>query len=122
MDFTSLFGQDSLIGGNERDFIFVEHVILHSTVGLDCWQRDKDQRVILSCSLLADTTDFNKHDDFTKTLDYRSIYNAVKEFDGKSYESIFGLARTVARSLVGQFSSQGGLLEISLPQAILRCE
>ena len=117
-----LLDQASLFGGNQKDLIFVEHVILHSNVGLDCWGRDKDQRVLLSCSLLADTRDFNKHDDFTKTLDYRSIYDALKEFDGKSYESIFELAKTGAKSLLGKSNSQGGLLEIRLPQAILRCE
>jgi dihydroneopterin aldolase / 2-amino-4-hydroxy-6-hydroxymethyldihydropteridine diphosphokinase / dihydropteroate synthase len=122
MEYMGLLDQINLIVTDQPDLIFVENVILHTVVGLDCWQREKEQRVILSCSLFADTRDFHKHDDFTKTVDYRSVYNAIKEFDGKSYSDIFQLARNVATRFSERFHTQGGLLEITLPKAIVRCE
>jgi len=122
MNFTDLLDQSESTTGHAQDLIFVENVIVHSKVGLDGWQRDKEQRVIISCSLFADTREFDKHDDFTKTIDYRSIYNAIKEFDGKVFKDIFDLAGKGAMSLNGKVHTQGGLLEINLPRAVLRCE
>jgi FolB domain-containing protein len=116
-----------------EDAIYVQSIAVEAIVGKDAWQKKASQPVIISATVFKNTSPAAQDDDFTKTLDYRNIYKAIRQPAPRADDEVVypqlvdvvELAGLLAHSIglkVDKHMSRDGELEIVLPKAILRCE
>jgi dihydroneopterin aldolase len=104
-----------------EDTIYVKDIEIKAVVGVDSWRRARSQPLLVTGTACTSLVDFDKHDDFERTLDYRSILKIIREHDDKIYEDLFHLVRSVASQFVIRGVKKGSVA-VKLPRAVLRCE
>jgi FolB domain-containing protein len=124
MDFEDPLPHPQANTEGQRDVVFVKNVAFRADVGLDCWERKKDQPVLVSAEIFMNIRSAAKDDDFTKALDYRTLYKSIRGCDTFVYGCIFDLTRELVKSLIKSNPEQvrRGRLRILLPKALSRCE
>jgi FolB domain-containing protein len=75
-----------------QDVVFVRNVAIQAKVGLDCWQREKPQPVIVSLRISTSTKRAGASDKIEDTMDYRKIYKFLTSLGGKEFSEIPELA------------------------------
>jgi FolB domain-containing protein len=106
------------------DMVFVKNAVIRAEVGLDCWERKKDQPVLVSAGIVMNIRSASKDDDISKALDYGTVYNSIRACDAHVYNCVFDLTRGLIKSLIRSNPEQiqRGRLKVLLPKALSRCE
>jgi FolB domain-containing protein len=106
-----------------QDVVFVRNVAIQATVGLDCWQRDKAQPVILSFRVSTSIKRAGVSDNIEDTMDYRKIYKFLTGLGGQKFLGIAHVAETVCGwDQLDQHDHESVQCTIQLPKALLHSE
>jgi FolB domain-containing protein len=108
---------------DSRDVVFVRNISMQAVVGLDCWHREKPQRVLVSVRVGHSLLKTADTDDISYTLDYRKIYNdAILPLGLERHDSLFNLAHEASKQI---FLKSGGAafeITVTLPNALLNSD
>jgi FolB domain-containing protein len=108
-----------------QDIVFVRDVQIEARIGPDAWGRDKIQPVIISAKLPFSIEKAGASDDIAQTLDYRTVYKAIRELsapeDAKEAQlgSTVELSKRIAQLLKVE---AGGQVYVEAPKALLQTE
>jgi FolB domain-containing protein len=84
-----------------RDRIVIKDLLLRGIVGINDWEREREQDILLNLVVYADTRTAGRSDDVADTLNYRTLAKAVIEHveSARPY-LVEALAEAVARIAV----------------------
>lgn len=84
-----------------RDRIVIKDLLLRGIVGVNDWEREKEQDVLLNLTVFTDTRAAGRSDRIADTLNYRTLTKAVIEHVGSARPYLVeALAEAVARIAV----------------------
>ena len=102
-----------------RDTLFVRGLEIRTVLGVDDWEREEPQTVVLDLDLACDASKAAAHDDVADALNYRTVAKAAIAFVGASR---FHLVETLAERTAEHILSTCGVswirLRVSKPGAI----
>lgn len=90
-----------------EDKIIIRDLLLRGIVGLNEWEREKKQDILLNFTLYLDTRAAGASDDVGESLNYRTFTKAVIEYvETSSHFLVEALAAAVARIAVVDFGAE----------------
>ncbi len=80
------------------DKILVKDLLLRGIIGLNDWEREKQQDILINLTLFTDMRRAGKSDNPDDILNYRTITKAIIEaVEGSQYYLVEALATAIAR-------------------------
>ena len=80
------------------DRIHISGLRVEYIIGINDWERETKQQVIIDITLHADLTRAGESDDIADTVNYRDISKAIQEHvEASSYGLIEAMARNIAK-------------------------
>ena len=64
---------------SQYDEIFIEGIKCYSTIGINNWEKNTKQPLIININLLMKKIDNNNADNINETINYKSVSYSVKE-------------------------------------------
>jgi FolB domain-containing protein len=88
----------------ELDRILIKDLLLRGIIGLNDWEREKKQDILINITLFADLRAAGKSDDIADSLNYRTVTKAVISLveEESEYQTVEALATAIARIAVEQ--------------------
>jgi FolB domain-containing protein len=85
-----------------EDQIMIQDLLLRGIIGINDWEREKKQDILVNLLLFTDLRKAGEKDDVAESVNYRSLTKLVIQLveDGKPY-SVEALAAEIARLCVG---------------------
>ena len=88
-----------------RDCIRIMNMTFYGHHGVEESERELGGRFAVDVELYLDLESAGSTDDLTKTVDYKAVYELVREMEGaRNYELVEALAHDVAESILAQFA------------------
>lgn len=82
---------------SNQDIIFINDLKIETIIGVNAWERELKQTVVIDLELYTDITPAAKSDDLSKTIDYQLLHDNLIEVVGNSkFELIEALAECIA--------------------------
>src|SRR3990172_1042528 len=66
-----------LIMGGRMDQVFITDLVARGIIGINDWEREKPQEILINIVLFADLTPAGESDDVNKSVNYRTIAKKV---------------------------------------------
>jgi FolB domain-containing protein len=83
---------------NNLDKIHIRDLSVRCIVGINDWEREKKQDVIINITLHADLSNAAKSDAIEDTVNYKTLKNSIVEMvEGSSFQLVESLAESVAK-------------------------
>jgi FolB domain-containing protein len=96
---------------------------MQAVVGLDCWQREKPQRVLVSVRVRHSLLKAADTDDISYTLDYRKIYNdAILPLGLERHSSLLDLVEQASKQVFSASGEAAFEITVALPNALLNSD
>ena len=84
-----------------HDRIHIKNLLLRTIIGLNDWEREKRQDVLINLTLFTDMRAAGQSDDAADVLNYRTITKAVIAYvEGSQHYLVEALATEIARICV----------------------
>lgn len=97
-----------------QDKIIIKNLLLRGIIGINDWEREKRQDILVNLTLLADLRAAGQSDNADDILNYRTITKAVIEYvENSQHYLVEALATEIARICV---------VEHGVPRVIVRVE
>jgi FolB domain-containing protein len=91
-----------------RDKLVINDLLLRGIIGLNEWEREKRQDILLNLTLFVDTRAAGESDDVEDSLNYRTLTKAVIEHvESSSHYLVEALAAAIARIAIHDFGAEG---------------
>jgi D-erythro-7,8-dihydroneopterin triphosphate epimerase len=83
----------------ELDRILIKDLLLRGIIGLNDWEREKKQDILINITLFADLRAAGKSDDIADSLNYRTVTKAVISMveEESEYQTVEALAAAIAK-------------------------
>ena len=102
-----------------EDRIFVRDLLLRGIIGLNDWEREKQQDILVNLELYVDTRAAGASDDVADTLNYRSLTKAVIAYvESSSHYLVEALAAAIARIAIVDFGAARAIVRVEKPGAL----
>jgi FolB domain-containing protein len=97
-----------------QDKILIKDLLLRGIIGLNDWEREKRQDILINMTLFTDLRAAGKSDDIGDTLNYRTIAKLIIQYveEGSAHYTVEALATALARIAI-----EGGA-----PRVVVRVE
>lgn len=81
-----------------QDKILIKDLLLRGIIGLNEWEREKRQDILINMTLFTDLRAAGKSDDIGDTLNYRTITKLIIQYveDGSAHYTVEALATALA--------------------------
>jgi len=101
------------------DKIVIRDLLLRGIIGLNEWERDKKQDILVNITIYYDIKNAGKSDSVDDTLNYRSITKAVIEMvDSSNFYLVEALAAEIARMVTVRFRAPRAIVRVEKPGAL----
>ncbi len=101
------------------DRILIRNLRLRGILGLNDWEREKRQDILVNLEIAADLSASGGSDDVADTLNYRSVTKAVIALvESSSYYLVEALAAEIARIVVVDFGASRVRVRVEKPGAL----
>ena len=101
------------------DQIHIEGLHLRTIIGLNDWEREKRQDVVIDITLMNDVRDAGSDDDPEHILNYRTLTkDVIDHVEGSSYLLVEALATAIARICVVDHGAQRARVRVDKPGAL----
>lgn len=102
-----------------RDKILVENLLVRGIVGLNDWERVKQQDVVVNLEIYGDFTAAGRSDDVADTLNYRTLTKDVIAYvEGSGHYLVEALAHEIARIAVIDHGAERVRVRVEKPGAL----
>ena len=101
------------------DKIIVKDLLLRAIIGLNDWEREKKQDVLINLTLFTDMHAAGASDDPDDILNYRTITKAIiRHVEDSSYYLVEALAAAIARICVVDHAADRAIVRVEKPGAL----
>ena len=101
------------------DRIIIRDLALRGVIGINDWEREHRQDILLNLVLEVDTRVAAASDDIDQSLNYRTLTKAIAALvEGSSFHLIESLAEAVARLCVVDFGAGSARVRVDKPGAL----
>ena len=102
-----------------QDKIIIHDLLLRGIIGLNDWEREKKQDILINMTLFTDTRPGALDDDPERILNYRTITKAViAHVEQASYYTVEALAEAIARICVVDHAAERVIVRVEKPGAL----
>ena len=103
--------------GNDK--IFIRDLKLRGIIGLNDWEREKKQDILVNLTLWVDCRAAGVSDDVDDSLNYRTLTKAVIAYvDSSAHFLVEALATAIARICVVDFGAERAVVGVEKPGAL----
>ncbi len=101
-----------------NDRIIVKDLLLRGIIGLNDWEREKQQDILINLTLFTDVRRAGESDDPDDILNYRTITKAIIELVERSqYHLVEALATEIARICIAH-GAERSIVRVEKPGAL----
>jgi len=87
-----------------KDKIIIRDLFLRTIIGLNDWEREKKQDIVLNIIIHTDMKKAGDSDDIADSVNYKNITKQIIDMVEKSsYQLLEKLASTIAREIIEKF-------------------
>lgn len=98
------------------DIIFLEQVIVETTLGVPDWERLKPQKIVIDIEIRCDLSTSCKTDAIDDTIDYGIVVNRIRETLTKnSFKLVEALAEHVCQLVLSEFNADHVKIKVAKP-------
>lgn len=102
-----------------RDKILIRNLLLRGIIGLNDWEREKPQDILINLTVFADVRRAGESDDMADSLNYRTLTKAVIEYvEGSRHYLVEALATAIARIAVVDHGAARVVVRVEKPGAL----
>lgn len=102
------------------DKIIIKDLVVRNIIGVDSWEREKRQPVIINIIIQKNIAEAGKTDKLANTINYGTVSKVVTEFaEESSYKSIEALADGISKVCVNRCSAPKVTVSVEKPRALL---
>ena len=102
-----------------RDRILIRDLLVRGIVGINDWEREHRQDILIDLALSVDTRAAASSDDIADSLNYRTLTKSIIELvEGASFQLIEALAEAIARLCVKDFAALAVRVRVEKPGAL----
>ncbi len=101
------------------DMILIEDLLLRGIIGLNDWEREKPQDILINITLYTDLRAAGASDSPDDILNYRSVTkDVIRYVEGSSHLLVEGLATAIARICVIDHGAERAVVRVEKPGAL----
>ncbi len=101
------------------DRIVIRDLELRGIIGINDWEREHRQDILINLELEVDTRKAAASDDIADSLNYRTLTKAVAALvEGSSFQLIEALADAIARLAIVDFEARAVRVRVEKPGAL----
>ncbi len=102
-----------------RDKIIIKDLLLRCIIGLNDWERENKQDVLINMTIFTDMQKAGASDNPDDILNYRSITKAViRHVEASDYKLVEALAAAIARICCVDFHAPRVIVRVEKPGAL----
>jgi len=103
----------------EEDRIVIKDLLLRGIIGINDWERDKQQDILINITLYGDLRPAGESDDIADTINYRTVTKKIIEHIEKSKPfTVEALARDIARICLSEARVKRARVRVEKPGAL----
>jgi FolB domain-containing protein len=103
----------------KEDKIFIKDLLLRGIIGINEWEREKEQDIVINVVMTYDTTKSAETDNIDYTLNYRSVCKQIIDLvENSSYFLVERLADEIAKICIVENDAKEVLVRVEKPQAL----
>ena len=96
-----------------RDKIIIRDLLVRGILGINDWEREKQQDILLNLELVQDMRTAAISDSIDDSLNYRTLTKKVIQYvEGSSHYLVEALASEIARIAVVDFEAEGAKVRV----------
>jgi FolB domain-containing protein len=101
------------------DKIIIKDLLLRGIVGLNDWEREKTQDILINLTLFTDTRAAGESDNPDDILNYRTVTKAIINYvESSSHYLVEALAAAIARLCVVDYGADRVIVRVEKPGAL----
>ncbi len=101
------------------DKIIVSDLLLRGIIGLNDWEREKKQDILINLTLFTNTRRGGATDQASDILNYRTITKAIiAHVEDSAYYTVEALAAAIARICVVDHAAERVIVRVEKPTAL----
>ncbi|RPI97017.1 MAG: dihydroneopterin aldolase [Chloroflexi bacterium] len=101
------------------DKIIVKDLLLRGIIGINDWERENQQDILINLTLFTDLRPAAQSDNIEDTLNYRTITKAIiAHVEQSSYYTVEALADALARICVRDHDADRAVVRVEKPGAL----
>lgn len=90
------------------DKLLIQDLLLRGIVGLNDWEREKKQDILINLTVFVDTRAAGESDDVEDSLNYRTLTKAIIRYvEESSHHLVESLAAAIAKITIVDFGAEG---------------
>jgi FolB domain-containing protein len=90
------------------DKLVINDLLLRGIVGLNDWEREKKQDILINLTVFVDTRTAAESDDVQDSLNYRTLTKAIIRYvEDSSHYLVESLATAIAKIAIVEFEAEG---------------
>ena len=103
----------------EQDRIIIRDLLVRGIIGINDWERQKQQDILINLTILTDLRTAGQSDDLSDSLNYRTMTKAViGHVENASYFLVERLASEIARICLVDFGADRVIVRVEKPGAL----
>ena len=95
------------------DKLVINDLLLRGIVGLNEWEREKKQDILINLTVFVDTRAAGESDDVDDSLNYRTLTKAIIRYvEDSSHYLVEALAASIAKIAILDFGAEGVIVRV----------
>lgn len=102
-----------------RDKILIKNLLLRGIIGLNDWERENEQDILINLTVFTDLSRAGESDEMSDSLNYRTLTKAVIDYvESSRHYLVEALAAAIARIAVVDHDAQRVVVRVEKPGAL----
>jgi len=102
-----------------RDRILIKDLLVRGIIGLNDWEREKTQDIVVNLEIFLDATAAGESDDVADSLNYRTLTKDVIDYvKSSSHYLVEALATEIARITIAEHGAERVRVRVEKPGAL----
>lgn len=102
-----------------EDRIIIKDLLLRGIIGINDWEREKRQDILINITLYGDLRPAGASDDIADTINYRTVTkNVIKHVEENEPFTVEALAESIARICLSEARVKRALVRVEKPGAL----
>jgi FolB domain-containing protein len=105
--------------GDRMDQVFISDLVVRGIIGINDWEREKPQEIIININLFGDLQRAGETDDIADTINYRTVAKKVQAHaESAARLTVEALAADIARLCLEEPGVQKVRVRVEKPRAV----
>ena len=102
-----------------EDKILIKNLVTRGIIGVNDWERENPQRIVINLVIYADTQQAGESDDLDQTVNYRTVAKRVlRHAETAARLTVEALAEDIAKLVLKEPNAQRVVVRVEKPQAV----